>query len=333
MKRRVEILDEAAVCLSGLNLRDYFLDEKAFRKYWECGVKPLQLIFHDEIEHVALPSVACPHISYGHLAALGATITYPDDSQPNVERMFESLAEGIAWLRREHDFANNVPFKRYVKYTDTLRGYFSDNTIPLSGLGSQGPLTTAVLLRGQDFYVDLYEHPEEAKDFLTLATDSVIQYIRFHRKLRNEPEMASASWLADDFAALVSPDMFGEFVVPFWNRLCEGTSSGGSRWLHCEGLAQRHLPYLEKAGFGSFQPSVSPKLTAEMLAKELKIEFDWFLPPFEIMMMGKGDIERWVADAAPCGAAVLRTEMDRQTLRENGIEKMRHFLNAFHRYD
>ncbi|MCL1856077.1 MAG: hypothetical protein FWF84_00305, partial [Kiritimatiellaeota bacterium] len=117
MACRVDVLDEAAVYLSGLNLREYFLNEKAFEKYWECGIVPLQKMFRDEGDRVALPGATTPMLSYGHLAALGATVRYPDDSQPNVERMFDSMEEGIAWMRRDHDFADNDTFRRYARYT------------------------------------------------------------------------------------------------------------------------------------------------------------------------------------------------------------------------
>ena len=334
VRRRAEILDEAAVYFSGLTMDEYFLDEKAFEKYWECGVKPLQLIFRDEKEHVRFPDAGAPAISYGHLAALGARINYPQDSQPNTERMFDSIGEGIKWLRRDRDFGDNGLFKRYVKYTDMLRNYFRDNEIKLTGLGWQGPVTSAVLLRGQDFYIDIYENPDEAKEFLKLITESVIKYVKFLRKVNGQPETdKNGSGVSDDFAALISPDMFEEFVIPYWKRHCEGTSSGGPRGLHCEGLCRQHLKFLDAAGFCHFQPSVSPKLTCQMLAKELKMPFDWLIPPHEFMMMSKEEIERWVDETVVCGPSFARTEMFFQTARQNGVERTRQFLNAFHKYD
>jgi len=330
--RRAEIIDEAAVYLSGLTLKEYFLDVKAFRKYWECGVKPLQLIFQDEAEHVHLPGVTCPGISYAHLAALGAYINYPDDSQPNVEAMFDSVEEGVKWMRRGCDFAGNDLFKLYVRYNETLKDYFSDREIKLGGLGHQGPLTTAVLLRGQDFFADLYEKPDETKEFLKLVTDSVVDFCKFRNRVNGLPEKGSAG-LADDFAALVGPDMFEEFVTPYWNRYFAGLTYGGKHGLHCEGLCRGHLKFLEKSDIGHFQPSVSPKLNCNMLVEDLDITFDWLLAPFEIMRMKKDDIERWVGDVVHYNPSCVRTEMDRQTARTNGIEKMLQFLNAFRQYD
>jgi len=331
--RRAEIIDEAAVYFSGLTLKEYFTDERALRKYWECGVNPLQLCFQDEAEYVSLPHISCPGISYAHLTALGAKINYPDDSQPNVERMFDSIEEGVKRLRRECDFSGNELFRRYVKYNDMLKSCFPGQEILLGGLGYQGPLTTAVLLRGQDFYIDIYEKPEETKEFLTLITDSIISYFKFLKRINKLSETVKSAGLSDDFAALVSPSMFEEFVIPFWNRYFTGLTDSGERGLHCEGLCRAHLKFLEKSGICRFQPSVSPKLTCKMLAEDLKIPFDWLLSTFDIMPMKEGDIERWADEAVSCCPCVVRTELDRQLARENGIEKMQWFLNAFHKYD
>jgi len=65
-----------------------------------------------------------------------------------------------------------------------------------------------------------------------------------------------------------------------------------------------------------------------MLAEDLTIPFDWLLEPFEIMMMKKDEIEQWVESIAVYRPNLIRTEADRQTIRENGIERLRWFLNA-----
>jgi len=329
MNYKVVVLPDAVVYLSGLSFDEYYLDASAFGRFWERGVKPLKLIFNGDSDHVDLPGVSCPHISYGHVAALGAHINYPIDSEPNVERMFDGLDEGIGWLHRDFDYSDNALFRHCVKYTETLGNYFPDREIKIGGLGLEGPVTTAVLLRGQDFYVDMHENPDGAKKFLELITDSIISYRRFLRKINGEPEIgADGTGLADDFAALVNPDMFEEFVIPYWNRYYEGLISGGRRSLHCEGLDRKHLKLLKKADIGHFDPTVSKKLTCRMLAEELAIPYCWMLPSFEIAWMDKGEIESWACETASHGPDFIFTELDRMLMRSNGIEKMRQFLSA-----
>jgi len=50
-------------------------------------------------------------------------------------------------------------------------------------MGAQGPLTSAVLMRGQDFIYDVYDEPEKAKRFLALLTDSIVGFHHFTNKV------------------------------------------------------------------------------------------------------------------------------------------------------
>ena len=344
---KVNVLADAAVYLSGLTFDEYYLNENAFEKYWEYGVKPLSLIFHEENAFVNLPGISCPPVSYAHVAALGARLHYPFDSEPNAERMFDSLDEGIGWLRRGHDFTANDLFKRYTAYTETLRNYLHDPRIKISGLGLEGPVTTAVLLRGLDFFIDIQEDPEKTKVFLSLVTDSIIAFRRFLNKINGEINGMHTVWLADDFAALINPALFGDFVVPYWNRYCEGISPFGRRVLHCEGLDQKHLQFLRTVKIDFFDPTISPKLSCRMLEDDLLIPFSWTLPSFYLCGMNEKTIYNWVEDALTLdnvknafndnddanvrkqGLECIITELDRNLLRNDGIGKVRSFINSF----
>jgi len=62
------------------------------------------------------------------------------------------------------------------------------------------------------------------------------------------------------------------------------------------------LIYLGGVGFSEYytQPSVSPLLTCEMLAEDLKIEYDWLLPAFELadgeVVFDYIGVNRWNSD-------------------------------------
>jgi len=45
--------------------------------------------------------------------------------------------------------------------------------IPVGLGGTEGPVTTAVVLRGQDFFVNILLYPEEMKKLLELVTETV----------------------------------------------------------------------------------------------------------------------------------------------------------------
>ena len=118
-------------------------------------------------------------------------------------------------------------------------------------------------MRGLDFIYDVYDEPEKVKKFLALLTDSIISFYRFNNRVNGLPEInLGGAGLADDFASLISPDLWPEFVIPYWNQYYEGLTTG-KRSLHCENLSPSHLKYLKDAKLSHYQPSVSDLLTLE----------------------------------------------------------------------
>ena len=101
---------------------------------------------------------------------------------------------------------------------------------PLAGYGLEGVITTAELLRGQDFFCDLYDDPDKVHTFLTLLNESIIDFKKFCNRVNGVAEISTwGTGIADDFASLIPPDMWPEFVVPYWVRYFEALSTGKSR--------------------------------------------------------------------------------------------------------
>ena len=61
-----------------------------------------------------------------------------------------------------------------------LQSEFPDQQISVvSGLGVEGVITSAELMRGQDFFCDLLEEGETAHRFLWLLNESIIRFVQF----------------------------------------------------------------------------------------------------------------------------------------------------------
>jgi len=329
-KKSVEIYIDALIYLGGTGFGEYYTQPSVFKKAWETSRRSLEEMFGGVMEYMSLPGLSCPPLSYGHLGCIGAKIRYPENSDPNMVQMVDSVEEGIKWLERGRNFSESDLFKLYYAYHEKIKEDFPDKKVWFSGLGKEGPITSAVLMRGQDFYVDMYEKPEESKKFLRLLTESLIKFEKFMRKINNLAATGEPNAdIADDFAGFVAPNMFDEFVVPYWNQFYGETTVTGMRGLHCEGMSRAHLPYLAKCNIGYYQPSVSPLLTCEMLAEDLKIEYDWLLPTFELADMDKTQISKWVEKTAATGVPLIRTQAGRYLLQNYGAEKIYYYLEAF----
>ena len=169
----VGVAQTALLHVTGANQRDFFLDKEVCRYVNDIGRKGVREIFGDRVR---MPGPMCAAISYGHMISLGAKVHFPDNSEPNIDPMFSSLSEGVRWLKREENFEGNKLFKQYYETYLYLKNAFPDEDVQFLGFGHQGPITTAVGLRGTDFYMDLLDEPELAKAYLELVTASTIRF-------------------------------------------------------------------------------------------------------------------------------------------------------------
>jgi len=301
------VAESAMLHLTGANQRDFFLDKEVCRLVNDRGRKKAREVFG---YRPRMPAPSCAHLSYGHMASLGANVRFLDNSEPNVEPMFSNLAEAIRLLKKEEKFAENELFKKYYEIYLYLKDSFSDEQVQFSGFGHQGPLTTAVLLRGTDFYMDLYDEPELAKEYLRLITESIIRFCHFKSQLNGLPPVDPCEgFVTDDLSSLVSPKLWPEFVVPYWEMYYEGITKG-KRSIHVENLVPAHLNYLEEVGIEFYDPSVSSKLSPAIIREHIGIDFTWRLLGIDIPNMSVADVEKWVYDAVKEGAWNFHTYID-----------------------
>jgi len=316
--------------LADVKMGDFFLKLESCVKSFQIGRKRVKEIFNEEANNneITLPNVSGPHLSYGHLACLGAKIIFPEDSEPAPNPFYSNIKEGINALKRKVDFKDNLLFQHYQKMCNHLQKKFPEEKVGFSGFGHEGPITSAVLLRGQNFFLDIYDHPGLTKEFLNLLTQSIIEFVHFSRKLNSQPEIdKKRSGLADDFSSLISPSLWPEFVVPYWEKYYRGITTG-SRTIHVENLNPEHLKYLEEVGIIFYDPSDSPKLTPNIIRERINIPFMWRLHSFQIPTMSKEDIRNWVFQTVDQGASHIYTGIDRNILEGDNPDKIRAFIKA-----
>jgi len=330
----IEVYHDLIPHMAGVSMRAFFLDSAACVRAWRDG----SARFNERLGDVCAPRTPSPPpLSYGHLVCLGAPLNVPEDGEPNVAPFAGSIDEAIAQLRdkRDMDFTEHTWFRHYLDLWRVLRERFPDVNMPFSGFGVQGPITSAVLMRGQDFLLDLLDEPGKCQTFLQLMADSIVAFVKVTRRINREPDVHSGGYVADDFASLISPDHWPEFVIPAINRNYEGLiPPGGFRFLHLENLTPRHLPLLKSLGLSAFQPSVSPALTLENVKANLdrSIDFDWLLYSYDVTAMSDTAIQRWVNQAADAGVSRIRTQVGAYAFQTNKLDRIRAFHEAFKTY-
>ena len=145
----------------------------------------------------------------------------------------------------------------------------------------EGPATTAALMMGQSFFTLPYDDPERAHRLLEFVTRSAVNYAKTIRAHQDRPVTGGRQGMADDFAGMFQPELFVEFVVPYWNRMYEGLEAE-SRFLHSELLRQPHLAYLRQIALDVYDPSVDQYLTPEILKQSCPCAFTLRMWPAEV---------------------------------------------------
>ncbi|NMA08495.1 MAG: hypothetical protein GX929_05215 [Clostridiales bacterium] len=327
----VEVYPDVIPCLGGITMKQFYLDADAAVQAWRK-----QLAFVPETFGDAIPPrepTAAP-LSYGHLVCLGCPLRYPEDAEPNVSPAVSSLDDAIALLKdaRGMDFSKTAIWKHYAAMSDTIRAAFPQAP-KFAGLGMEGPLTSAALLRGQDFYLDLLDEPEKCAEYLSLMTGSIVEYLKQTRRVNGQPEYSAGGvGLCDDLASMVPPSMWDTHVVPFWRQYYRSLTSSKNWSVHCEALYPAHLPYLRKAGIIRYQPSVSPRLTLENVRANTDIPFDWLLYAYRITDMTDAEIAAWQDETLAAGVTSLRTQFGRFAIEAGKLDRISAWVSAAERY-
>ena len=150
-------------------------------------------------------------------------------------------------------FSNNAGFVRDCcgNFRHRIEQGYTYEGLPLTAvsppalMGTDGPFTVACAIRGaSEMCLDLYEDPGYAHELLNFITEATIVRIKAWRKLFKQPEVTPDApfAFADDSIALLSRDMYREFVLPYHKKL---TSSLGNPALrgstHLCGDATHHF--------------------------------------------------------------------------------------------
>ena len=260
----------------------------------------------------------------------------PEDSEPNVRPFAWDIDDAIAIMKDAEgkDFGDNELCRHYIRLSGYLREQFPGCAInPLDGYGGEGVITSAVMMRGQDFFIDLYDEPEKVREYLSLLNRSIIRFFQWSNHVNGQPELAGwCAWLADDFAALIPPDLWRKFVVPYWIEYFEGRTTARRWTLHCEGTAPEHLKYLKEAGITRYQPSISKKLTLENVRANTDIPFDWLLYAWKVTQMCDEAIQAWVDETLEASLSIVRTQIGKYARMNHKQDRLLAFFRAFDKY-
>ena len=182
--------------------------------------------------------------AYEGVAAVGGELLFPDAHQPMIRNQGHILenpeqVDGLA-------VPDPWQCERFIRHMDTwhlLRRRFPDIPIGLSA-GQEGPVTTAVLLRGSQFFLDCVVDPARAHRLLSICTGTYIAFVRAVFQVTGARPGGSIG-IADDHSGNLSPAMWPEFVLPYYEQIYGATP--GSSSLHAHRIGALRSPAAAQA--------------------------------------------------------------------------------------
>lgn len=270
-------------------------------------------IFHD-LYGLPKGGVSANYSAYVEASQLGAEVIFPEDNVPMVPHPVIASARDVDRLRildplREGLLPRAIETWRYMR--ENVPG-----DLPVGFGGTEGPITTAVILRGQDFFVDLFDHPKEMHKLLDLVVETSLLIRRTVEEVTGRT--ITSTGIADDFSGLLSPEQYEEFAYPYQHRIYDAFGAEGRR-MHSELLRPAHLKFLNRLGVTKYDPGCDQYLTVRDLLEGIPdIPFTYNLWTSRDMLQGTPEtIRAKYIQCVEAGAPAMVAEICRRTPREN----------------
>ena len=202
-----------------------------------------------------------------------------------------------------------APFRAKV---EAWRYYNSQGVKTGLGAGAASTVTDACDISGNAFLVALIEAPGLAHRLLERVTDAHFAIRDWCRAITGTPVGGA---VGDDFAGLLSPPMFREFVIPQYRRVYAGASR---IYMHSELLNVEHLRIIrDELGFDEFHGAGTENLSFAEMHEVLGHHFWVQLTPHELAHLRPQEIRERVRVLANSKAMAVQIYPGRLTPPEN----------------
>lgn len=191
----------------------------------------------------------------------------------------------------------------------TSRGY----RVGFGGAGG-GIVTVACEITNNGIMPGFIESPDDARRALDFIADAQEVVLEFGASLTGV-EYSGSGYIGDDYAGLLSPAMFEEFVIPVYQRLYADQTS---RFMHSELLRADHLRIArDELGITDFHGAGCEHLTLEEMRDTVGEQFWTQLTPQEMLEFTPAQIDERIREFAECGARYVQLYPGRGTPDRN----------------
>jgi uroporphyrinogen-III decarboxylase len=222
----------------------------------------------------------------------------------------KSIEEAAA-LTVPEDMSRAGYFPQALAFYDWMVAHAPEGVpVGFSG-GGQAPFTTAVLLRGEGFLVDILDQPALAHQFLQTLTMTSIKQREFARQVNGDTGPLAGIGFTDDYGGMLGPNLYPEFDVRYMLQIAEHFGAERKN-IHTELLRQPHLAILQEAGWGYIDVGTDPYLTISDCRAVLHIPFLVQMKTSgELLLSNPAEIKRRYREMVAEGAQTMLVELCR----------------------
>ncbi len=228
-------------------------------------------ILHDKYGLPLRHAVSPDFTAYSTGSTLGLQIVFAEDHVAAPAGHPIGSRQEMARLQVPEDITEAGVMPEMLRFHQYMLDHAPDAVTVGFSTGTQGPFTTAVLLRGHDIFLDIHDEPDLVHEFMEKITENAIRQRELVFELTGS-DPGDTIGFADDFGGLLPPPQYLEFDVKYLVQIAEHFGCP-KRTIHTELLRRPHLPILQQHGWTFIDVGTDPYLTVKDCAEMLDIDF------------------------------------------------------------
>ena len=253
----------------GVKLGDYHRDPQLMMDVQLEGPR----LLHEKYGIPPGRGVSPDFSTYATGSTLGLQIDFLQEHAPSPKGHPIKSVDEAAALRAPEDIRQAGVIPQMLEYYEYMKAHAPDGVSVGFGLGGQAPLTTAVLLRGHDFFLDIYDAPEKVHRFMETLTENAIRERELGFEITGGKPGDSIGF-TDDYGGLLPPDQYIEFDLRYMLEISDHFGAT-RRSSHTELLKRPHLTILQDNGWTYIDVGTDPYITVKDCVELLHI--DWLV--------------------------------------------------------
>ena len=286
-------------------------------------------ILHERFGLPLRRSVRPDFTAYLDASVHGLEVDFGDDRVPAPLGHPITSIEQAAALRVPDDISRAGMYPRALEFYEYMKSHAPEDVTVGFGGGHQGPFTAALLLRGQELMLDIYDRPDLAHRFLATIAGTSIRQREFARQVTGDASPLQAVGFGDDYGGLLPPELYVEFDVSYMLRVAEHFGVQ-TKTIHTELLRRPHLKILQDHGWVSIDVGTDPHLTVRDCREVLSIPFlVQFRTSEDMLLSNPEQVKRRYRQMVADGAERMMVEICRGVPDEN----IRAFIEVAREYE